>query len=300
MPRKTSGDHYFWDAAKETKFLIQLSEYVECSGGKHPPKATLELWAAQFNAEFGGVPAHAMTLYQKKERMKKIYNGWKALQTRTGLGYDPTTDRVVCSDEAWNSFIGRFKECNHLRYEGLRNKELYVKIFEKKHAAGASGYGSVSMPGDSTPYGDVEASMEEYGTQVGLEDDVTPTPGARHFNNVRGGADTGPSRSRASSGKRKQREETNEMTFLAMQEILTHFHNESQSAQTNETANQPDYMFMCMSIMTEMGVPPNHRCRMWHYLDAHPRLQRTFHRLPKVDRREIIASVVQSPGPPTE
>ncbi|GMN74532.1 hypothetical protein TIFTF001_053168 [Ficus carica] len=79
MPRKTSRDHYFWDAAKETKFLIQLSEYVECSGGKHPPKATLELWAAQFNAEFGGVPAHAMTLYQKKEIMKKIYNGWKAL-----------------------------------------------------------------------------------------------------------------------------------------------------------------------------------------------------------------------------
>ncbi|GMN20528.1 hypothetical protein TIFTF001_051035 [Ficus carica] len=288
MPRKTSGDHYFWDAAKETKFLIQLSEYVECSGGKHPPKATLELWATQFNAEFGGVPAHGKTLYQKKERMKKIYNGWKALQTRTGLGYDPNTDRV------------RFKECNHLRYEGLRNKELYVKIFEQQHAAGASGYGSVSMPGDSTPYGDVEASMEDYGTHVGLEDDVTPTPGARHFNAGRVGADTGPSRSRASSGKRKQREEADEMTILAMQEIVTHLRNESQSAQTNETANQPDYMFMCMSIMTEMGVPPNHRCRMWHYLDAHPRLQRTFHRLPEVDRREIIASVVQSPGPPTD
>ncbi|GMN28770.1 hypothetical protein TIFTF001_050560 [Ficus carica] len=142
--------------------------------------------------------------------------------------------------------------------------------------------------------------MEEYGTQVGLEDDVTSTPGARHFNNVRGGVDTGPSRSRASSGKRKQREETDEMTFLAMQEIVTHFRNESQSAQTNETANQPDYMFMCMSIMTETGVPPNDPCRIWHYLDAHPRLQRMFHRLPEVDRWEIIASVVQSPGSPTE
>ncbi|GMN28310.1 hypothetical protein TIFTF001_001996 [Ficus carica] len=297
MPRKASGDHYFWDAAKERKFLLQLDEYMQCSGGKNPPKATLELWAVQFNAEFGGVPAHGMTLYQKKERMKKIYNGWKALQTQTGLGYDSTTDRVVCSDEAWHNFIAVHKECNHLRYEGLRNKELYFNVFDKNHAAGTSGYGSVTMPANSTPYGDYSPTMDEYGTQPGLEDDVTPTTGARHCNNIRVGADTGPSRSRANSGKRKQRDETDEMTFLAMQEIVTHFRNESQSAQTNETASPPDYMFMCMSIMTEMGVPPNHRCRMWHYLDAHPRLQRTFHRLPEVDRREIIASIVQSPGP---
>ncbi|GMN19766.1 hypothetical protein TIFTF001_045230 [Ficus carica] len=98
MPRKASGDHYFWDPAKEKKFLLQLDEYLACSGGKHPPKATLELWAAQFNSEFGGV----------------------------------------------------YKECNHLRYEGLRNKELYYNVFKKNHAAGALGYGSVTMPADST------------------------------------------------------------------------------------------------------------------------------------------------------
>ncbi|GMN30567.1 hypothetical protein TIFTF001_049624 [Ficus carica] len=279
MPRKSSGDHYFWDTAKERKFLLQLDEYMQCSGGKHPPKATLELWAVQFNAEFGGVPAHGMTLYQKKERMKKYI----------------TAGRHCKPKPAWVH-----KECNHLRYEGLRNKELYFNVFDKNHAAGTSGYGSVTMPANSTPYGDYSPTMDEYGTQPGLEDDVTPTTGARHCNNIRVGADEGPSRSRTNSGKRKQRDETDEMTFLAMQEIVTHFRNESQSAQSNETASPPDYMFMCMSIMTEMGVPPNHRCRMWHYLDAHPRLQRTFHRLPEVDRREIIASVVQSPGPPND
>ncbi|GMN27591.1 hypothetical protein TIFTF001_049376 [Ficus carica] len=241
-----------------------------------------------------------MTLYQKKERMMKIYRGWKALETRTGLWYDPTTDRVVCSDEAWQSFIGIHKECNHLRYEGLRNKELYYNVFDSNHAAGASGYGSITMPADSTPYGDVEASMDDSVTQAGLEDDLTPTTGARHCNNIRYGADAVSSRYRASSGKRKQRDETDEMTFLAMQEIVSHFRNKSQSAQTNETANRPDHMLMCMSIMTEMGISPNQRCQMWHYLDAHPRLQRTFHQLPDVDRREIIASVVQSPGPPTD
>ncbi|GMN21976.1 hypothetical protein TIFTF001_040151 [Ficus carica] len=248
MPRKASRQHYFWDAAKEKKFLLQLDEYMACSGGKHPPKATLELWAAQFNAEFGGI----------------------------------------------------HKKCNHLCYEGLRNKELYYNVFDRNHAAGASGYGSVTMPADSTPYGDVEASMDGSGTQAGLEDDLTPTTGARHCNNIRYGADAVSLRSRASSGKRKQRDETDEMTFLAMQEIVSHFRNESQSAQTNETANRPDHMLMCMSIMTEMGISPNQRCQMWHYLDAHPQLQRTFHQLSDVDRREIIASVVQSPGPPTD
>ncbi|GMN72824.1 hypothetical protein TIFTF001_052922 [Ficus carica] len=156
------------------------------------------------------------------------------------------------------------------------------------------------MPADSTPYGDVEASMDYSGTQAGLEDDLTPTTGARPCNNIRSGAGAGPSRFRASSGKRKQRDETDEMTFIAMQEIVSHFRSQSQSDQTNETSDRPDHMLMCMSIMTEMGIPPKDRCQMWHYLDSHPRLQRTFHQLPDVDRLEIIASVVQSPGPLTD
>ncbi|GMN43467.1 hypothetical protein TIFTF001_012668 [Ficus carica] len=194
--------------------------------------------------------------------MKKIYRGWKALQRRTGLGYDPLTDRVICSDEAWQSFIGVYKECNHLRYEGLRNKELYYNMFEKNHVAGASGYGSVTMPADSTPYGDVEASMDYSETRVDLKEDITPTTGPRPCNNIRSVADAGPSGSRASSGKRKQRDETDEMTFIAMQEIVGHFHSQSQSGQSNETSNRTDHMLMCISIMTEMGIPPNQRCQM--------------------------------------
>ncbi|GMN29133.1 hypothetical protein TIFTF001_041269 [Ficus carica] len=300
MLRKASGDHYFWDATKEKKNLEQLDEYLACSGSKHPPKATLELWAAQFNAEFGGVAAHGMTLYQKKERMKRIYRGWKAMQKQTGLGYDPSTDRVICSDDAWQNFIGVNKECNHLRYEGLRNKDLYYNVIEKNHAAGTSGYGSVTMPGASTLYGGVEASMDYSEARVDLEEHLTPNTGAHHFSNIRSGADAGPSRSRVSSGKRKQRDETDEMTFVAMQELVSHLRGQSQSGPSNKTSNRTDHMLMCMSIMTEMGISPKQRCQMWHYLDAHPRLQRTFHQLPDVDRREIISSVVDSQRPPTD
>ena len=173
-------------------------------------------------------------------------------------------------------------------------------MFEKNHAAGASAYGSVTMPAGSCPYGDVEGSMDYSDTRADLPDDPTPNTGARQGNDFRSGADAGPSRSRASSGKRKLRDETDEMTLLAMQEIVSHFRGHSPSSRSNETTSRTDHMLMCMSVMTEMGIPPNQRCLMWHYLDANPRRQRTFHQLPDVDRREIIASVVQSQRAPSD
>ncbi|GMN26514.1 hypothetical protein TIFTF001_044007 [Ficus carica] len=200
MLRKALGETYVRDPAKEKKFPDKLDEYLATTGGKQPTVAILDIWAAQFNAEFGGVPAFGTTLSQKKERMKKIYRAWKV-----------------------------YKECKHLRYEGLRNKELYYNVFEKNHAAGASGYGSVTMPDESLSYFDFEASMDNSVYRPVLEEDVTPTTGACHLNNIRLGADAGPLRSRGSSGKRKQRDETDEMTFLAMQEIVTHFRGGSQS-----------------------------------------------------------------------
>ena len=105
MPRKASGETYVWDPVKEKKFLEKLDDYLSTGGGKQPTAAIFKLWAAEFNSEFGGVPALGSTLSQKKERMKKVYRGWKVLQSRTGLGYDPATDRVTCSDEEWHSFI---------------------------------------------------------------------------------------------------------------------------------------------------------------------------------------------------
>ncbi|GMN52662.1 hypothetical protein TIFTF001_021803 [Ficus carica] len=53
-----------------------------------------------------------------------------------------------------------------------------------------------------------------------------------------------------------------------------------------------------MNIMKEMGIPQYQRTIMWHYFDAHPRLQRPFCLLDDDDRRGIIASVVTSQMPP--
>ncbi|GMN51751.1 hypothetical protein TIFTF001_020894 [Ficus carica] len=243
-----------------------------------------------YGPRFGGVQALASTLYTKKERMRKIYRGWRVLQTRTGLGYDPATDTVVCSDETWHNFIKDNKECTHLRYEGLRNQELYYNIFEKNHAAGASGFGSVMMGGGSTPSFNFDFSMDQSETQPGLEEEISSSIGARRQANTRVVNDEGgPSWSRGSAGKRKQRDATDEMTFEAMQEIANHFRDQT---------SQKDHILDCMNIMKEMGIPQYQRTIMWHYFDAHPRLQRPFCLLDDGDRKGIIASVVSTQMPP--
>ncbi|GMN73095.1 hypothetical protein TIFTF001_052123 [Ficus carica] len=230
--------------------------------------------------------------------MKKIYRGWKILQTRTGLGYDPVTDTVVCSDETWRGFVKDNKECTHLRYEGLRHKELYYNIFEQNHAAGASGFGSVTMGGGSTPSFEFDFSMDQSGTQPVMEDGICQSIGARRQANTSGVNDeSGPSRSRGSIGKRKQRDVTDEMTYEAMQEIANHFRGRSQSTTSSDQNTQNLCIVECMNIMKEMSVPQYQRTIMWHYFDAHPQLQRPFCLLDDEDRRGIIASVVTSQMP---
>ncbi|GMN56979.1 hypothetical protein TIFTF001_026091 [Ficus carica] len=76
------------------------------------------------------------------------------------------------------------KECKHLRHEGLRNNELYYSVFNKYHAAGALGYGSVMMPDENPSYFDFDASMDNSAYRPILEEDGTPTTGARNLNNM--------------------------------------------------------------------------------------------------------------------
>ncbi|GMN72587.1 hypothetical protein TIFTF001_052035 [Ficus carica] len=90
------------------------------------------------------------------------------------------------------------------------------------------------------------------------------------------------------------------MTYSAMQEIVSHFRSRSQSAASNDQLSRPHHLLMCMNIMTEMGIPLDQRTIMWHYFEAHPRVQRSFHQLPDDDRRGIITSVVKSQSPPTD
>ena len=189
------------------------------------------------------------------------------------------------------------KECNHFRHEGLRNKELYYNVFEKHHATNTSGFGSVTMRDRSNPYVEAEVSMDNFGTQSVLDEELTPTNGGRQGVNRRAGGEAGPSLSRDSSGKRKQREAMVEMTYSPMQEIVSHFRNRSWSGTNNEQSSRPDHLLMCMNIMIEIDIPLNKQTIMWHYFEAYLWVQRTFHQFPDEDRRNIIASAVKSQSP---
>ncbi|GMN75223.1 hypothetical protein TIFTF001_056819 [Ficus carica] len=155
------------------------------------------------------------------------------------------------------------------------------------------------MPDDSPAIVDLDASLDNFGIGPVPGDDLTAPSGTRRCTNKRRSAGAGPSRSRGSSGKRKQQDEMDEMTFMAMQEIVSHYRGRLDSGTSNSQSSRTDHMLMCMTTMTDMGIPPNQRAMMWHYLSSHPTLQRTFHQLPEIDRREIIANVVQSQPPPT-
>ncbi|GMN45062.1 hypothetical protein TIFTF001_014252 [Ficus carica] len=156
-------------------------------------------------------------------------------------------------------------ECNHLHHKGIRNTELYYNVCEKNHVVGTSGFGSVTMRDGSNPYVEAELSMDNSSTQPVLDEDLTPTNCGLHAGNRRPVDNTGPSRSRGSAGKRKQREATNEMTYVAMQEIVSHFCSQSQSSSSNDQSSRPDHLLMCMNIITEMGIPLEQRTIMWHY-----------------------------------
>ncbi|GMN44833.1 hypothetical protein TIFTF001_014035 [Ficus carica] len=252
MPRKSSGETFVWNPVKERRLLEKLDDFYSSNPGRQPAMQIYDLWANEFNTEFGGVPAHSSTLYQKKERMRKIYKGWKVLKVQTGLGYDAESDRVVCSDEAWQSFIKEHPLCRHLRYEGLRHKELQYNVFDKMHAAGAYGYGSVTMGDANNSSVDYDFNFANSETHPFLEEDVTPTAGGRQVDTRQGPDAAGPSRRSGSLGKRKQRDATEAVAFEAMEEVRDYFRGISQTGGGYEQSVQNGGIIQCMNIMKGM------------------------------------------------
>ncbi|GMN46272.1 hypothetical protein TIFTF001_015458 [Ficus carica] len=86
--------------------------------------------------------------------------------------------------------------------------------------------------------------MDNSETQPVLDEEPTPTNDGWQRVHRRAGDKASPSRSRGSSGKRKQRETTEKMTYSAMHEIISHFRSCSQSAicaLKDEFIRPPDY-----------------------------------------------------------
>ncbi|GMN63841.1 hypothetical protein TIFTF001_032915 [Ficus carica] len=76
---------------------------------------------------------------------------------------------------------------------GLRHKELQYNVFEKTHAAGAYGYGSVTMGDGSTPSVDYEFKYANSETHPCLDEDLTPIACGRQADTRQGPDVAGPS-----------------------------------------------------------------------------------------------------------
>nr|GMN22298.1 hypothetical protein TIFTF001_051195 [Ficus carica]GMN22320.1 hypothetical protein TIFTF001_051198 [Ficus carica] len=175
-------------------------------------------------------------------------------------------------------------------WDNAKEKLFLEKLddFLMCNGAGAFGFGSVTMGGGSTPSADFDFSMDNSGTHPVLEEEIDSTNGGRQGPTRRRPDEASPSRSRGSAGKKKQRDVKDEMNFSAMQEIINHFRGRSQSGTSSDQSSRRDHILDCMNIMKEMGIPQNQRTIMWHYFDAHPRLQHPFCQLDDDDRRGIM------------
>ena len=166
--------------------------------------------------------------------------------------------------------------CRHLRYEGLRHKELQYNVFDKTHAAGAYGYGSVTMGDGSNPSVDYDFNFANSETHPCLEEDVTPTAGGRQADSRQGTDVAGPSRRSGSLGKRKQRDATDAMAYEAMEEVRDYFRGISQTGGGSEQSVQNGGLLQCMNIIKGMGYSSRHQMMMWHYFVANPTTMGTF------------------------
>ncbi|GMN29619.1 hypothetical protein TIFTF001_049559 [Ficus carica] len=135
---------------------------------------------------------------------------------------DPPASTVYSSSSS-NSVNLEHPLCRHLRYEGLRHKELQYNAFEKTHAAGAYSYGSVTMGDGSNPSVDYDFNFVNSETHPFLEENVTPTASGRQVDTRQGPDAAGPSRRSGSLGKRKQRDATEAMAYEAMEEVRDYF-----------------------------------------------------------------------------
>ncbi|GMN59314.1 hypothetical protein TIFTF001_028399 [Ficus carica] len=136
--------------------------------------------------------------------------------------------------------------------------------------------------------------MDNSETQPVLGEEPTPTNDHWQGLHRRASEEAGPSWSRGSFSKRKQREATDEMSYSAMREIVSYFRSCLQLGTNNEQSSRPDHLLTGMNMLMEMGIPLNKRTIMWQYFKAHPWVQRNFLHLPDEDRRDIIASIVKS------
>ena len=106
MPKKRDPNQPTanWTKASELVLIQKIFDYAIEFNGRRPSSVVWTQWAMDLSVQFSQV----LTMDQlktKRERLRRLFACYKALQTTIGLGWDPDSGTVSCSKEYWADFI---------------------------------------------------------------------------------------------------------------------------------------------------------------------------------------------------
>ncbi|XP_024023505.1 uncharacterized protein LOC112092215 [Morus notabilis] len=104
-------------------------------------------------------------------RLKGKFDKEVILRTSTGLGWDPVTGAVTCTDEYWDDFAKNKKWANAAKKQPLKNFDLYCEAFG--NARGLENPTTEHV--DTIPIPDVDGEVGVTSHSLGSDDDFVTT-----------------------------------------------------------------------------------------------------------------------------
>ena len=100
---------------------MRLAAYNRTGNGRKPDSKTWEDWTNQLQ-EFFKDQVTPAKVQQMKVRLKAKFDHELTLRTNTGLGWDPVTGAVTCTDEYWEDFA---------KVKCLNNDSLCIQFMQR-------------------------------------------------------------------------------------------------------------------------------------------------------------------------
>ncbi|XP_024027965.1 uncharacterized protein LOC21411989 [Morus notabilis] len=119
---------------------MRFAAYNRTSNGRKPDSKTWEDWAKELQ-DFFKDQVTLVKVQHMKVRLKAKFDHELMLRNNTGLGWDPVTGAVMCTDEYWKDFAKNKKWAKAARNQPLKNFDLYYEAFGGRRASGGFEYG---------------------------------------------------------------------------------------------------------------------------------------------------------------
>ncbi|KAK7846114.1 l10-interacting myb domain-containing protein [Quercus suber] len=146
-------------------------------------------------------------LTQKYQRLKTRHRTFSQLIARTGMGWDPISNMVTASEEAWAAAFAVNHKFKEFKKKGLKHYDLLGRLFNSNTATGFLQMSFAQPAPNSDEERELDAAFLSSGVHVNVNtesvDDVEelPTPSEAQSRRV---AEKRPAELSTSSGKRRK------------------------------------------------------------------------------------------------